>query len=56
MRSWNTFYLISRTLQEVETRYEMIERITLTLVTTTRRLGVYFHNFPIILKPTILLS
>ena len=35
-------YFVSRTLHAVETRYQMIEKVALVLVLTTRRMRSYF--------------
>jgi len=43
-------YFVCRTLQEVETRYQMIEKVTLALVTTARRMCAYFQNHEIIIR------
>ena len=37
-------YFISITLQEVETRYQMIKKVTLALVTTAKRMRAYFQT------------
>jgi len=34
-------YFVSRTLHASETKYQMIEKVTLTLVLTTRRMRPY---------------
>ena len=43
-------YFVSRTLQEAETRYQTIKKVTLALVTTARRMRAYFQNHEIIVK------
>jgi len=43
-------YFVSRTLQEAETWYQIIEKVALVLVTTTRRMRSYFHNHAVIVK------
>ena len=43
-------YFVSRTLQEAETRYQMIEKVAPALVITTRRMRAYFQNHKIIVK------
>jgi len=37
-------YFVSRTLHAVETRYQMIENVDLSLVLTTRWMRPYFQN------------
>jgi len=43
-------YFVSRSLQNVETRYPLVEKIALTLVYTARRLRPYFHNHQVIVR------
>ena len=43
-------YFVSRTLHSVKTRYQMIEKVTLTLVLTARRMHPYFQNHSIIVR------
>lgn len=43
-------YFVSRMLQDMETRYQIIEKVALPLITTTRRMQAYFHNHMIIVK------
>jgi len=43
-------YFVSRTLQDPETRYQMEEKLALSLVYTTWRLRPYFQNHIIIVK------
>jgi len=43
-------YFVSRTLQEAETRYKMIEKVALALVITARRMHAYFQNHEIIVR------
>jgi len=43
-------YFFSKTLQETETRYQMIEKVALALVVTAQRMRVYFQNHEIIVK------
>jgi len=43
-------YFIRRVLQDPETRYQMVERVALSLVTTARRLRPYFQSHPIIVR------
>ena len=43
-------YFVSRTLHEVETRYQMIEKIALALVLTARRMRPYFQNHAIAVR------
>ena len=41
---------MSRALQNVETRYHLVENIALTFVYTTRSLRPYFQNHKIIVR------
>jgi len=43
-------YFVSRTLQDLETRYQMVEKPSLSLVHATRCLRPYFQNHNIIVK------
>ena len=43
-------YFVSRTLQDPETRYQMVEKLALSLVHATRRLRPYFQNHNITVK------
>jgi len=43
-------YFVSRTLQDLETRYQMVEKLALSLVHAARRLCPYFQNHNIIVK------
>jgi len=43
-------YFVSRTLQEPETRYQMVEKLALSLVHAARRLRPYFQNHTITIK------
>ena len=43
-------YFVSRTLQDPETRYQMVEKLALSLVHAARRLCPYFQNHNIIVK------
>jgi len=43
-------YFVSRTLQDAKRRYQTIEKETLALVHTTRRMRAYFQNHPIVVK------
>jgi len=43
-------YFISRTLQDPETRYQMVEKLALSLVHAARRLRPHFQNYNIIIK------
>lgn len=43
-------YYISRVLQEAETRYQMIEKLALALVTAARRLRLYFQSHQITVR------
>jgi len=48
-------YFMSRTLQNAEKRYQTIEKVTLTLVHTARRMRAYFQNHPIMFKTNYLI-
>jgi len=43
-------YFVSRTLQDPETRYQMVEKLALSLVNAARRLHPYFQNHSITVK------
>jgi len=43
-------YYVSRTLHTTEKRYQMIEKVTLALVLTTRRMQPYFQNHAITVR------
>jgi len=43
-------YFVSITLQDPETRYQMVEKLALSLVHTARHLRLYFQNHNIIVK------
>jgi len=43
-------YFVSRTLQDPETRYQMVEKLALSLVHAARCLRPYFQNHSIIIK------
>jgi len=43
-------YFVSRTLQDPETRYQMVEKLALSLVHATRRLRPHFQNYNIMIK------
>jgi len=43
-------YFVSRMLQDLETRYQMVEKLALSLVHATRRLWPYFQNHSITVK------
>jgi len=43
-------YFVSRTLQDPETRYQMVEKLALSLVHAACRLRPYFQNHNIIVK------
>ncbi|XP_020222088.1 uncharacterized protein LOC109804668 [Cajanus cajan] len=43
-------YFISRMLQEVETRYQLLEKVALGLVHTARRLKQYFQSHRVIVR------
>jgi len=67
LRKWSTalvqeveneerpIYFISWTLHEAETRYQMIEKVALTLVLTARRMRPYFQNHSITVKTDYLI-
>jgi len=46
----HTMYFVSRTLHATEVRYQMIEKVTLALVLTGRRMQSYFQNHVITVK------
>jgi len=48
-------YLVSKTLQDAEKRYETIDKITLSLVNMVREMRAYFQNHPIIVKTDYLI-
>jgi len=43
-------YFVSRVLHGVEVRYQMIEKVTLALVITARRMRMYFQNHRVIVR------
>jgi len=43
-------YFVNRTLQDPKTRYQMVEKLALSLVHTAHRLRPYFQNHSIIVK------
>ena len=43
-------YSISRVLHDAEVRYQIIEKVALTLVITSRRMWMYFQNHDIVVK------
>jgi len=43
-------YFTSKTLQEAETRYQIIEKVALALVITARRMRPYFQNREVIVR------
>ena len=43
-------YFVSRTLQDPETRYQMVEKLALSLVHVAHRLCLYFQNHNITVK------
>ena len=49
-REQHPVYFVSRTLQDAETRYQTVEKMALSLLTTARRLRPYFHNHRIIVR------
>ncbi|RDX64890.1 Retrovirus-related Pol polyprotein from transposon 17.6, partial [Mucuna pruriens] len=48
-KSQNSIYCISKTLQGVDTQYQMIEKLVLTLVTSARWLHPYFHTHTVVI-------
>jgi len=46
----HSVYFVSRTLQDPETRYQMVEKLALSLVNAARRLRPYFQNHHIIIN------
>jgi len=49
-------YFVSRTLQDPETRYQMVEKLALSLVHAARRLRPYFQNHNITVKTDYLIQ
>jgi len=49
-RTQHLIYFVSRTLQDPETKYQMLEKLALSLVHATRRLRPYFQNHNITVK------
>jgi len=49
-------YFMSRTLQDPETRYQMVEKLALSLVHAARRLRPYFQNHTITVKTDYLIQ
>jgi len=49
-------YFVSRTLQDPETRYQMMEKLALSLVHAARRLRPYFQNHNITVKTDYLIQ
>jgi len=43
-------YFASKTLQDAETRYQMVEKVALALVMTARKLRAYFQNHEVVVK------
>ena len=43
-------YFTSRILQDPETRYQMVEKVALAIITATRRLRPYFQSHTIIIR------
>ena len=43
-------YFFSQTLHTIETRYQMIEKVALTLVLTAKRMRLYFQNHTITVR------
>jgi len=46
----HSIYFVSRTLQDPENRYQMVEKLSLSLVHAARHLRPYFQNHNIIVK------
>jgi len=40
-------YYVSKSLLDVETRYQKLEKLVLALIVTSRKLKHYFQSFPI---------
>jgi len=49
-------YFVSRTLQDPETRYQMMEKLAIFLVHAARRLRSYFQNHSITAKTNYLIQ
>jgi len=49
-------YFVSRTLQDPKTRYQMVEKLALSLVHAARRLRPYFQNHNILVKTDYLIQ
>ena len=49
-RTQHPVYFINRTLQDPETKYQMVEKLALSLVHAARRLHSYFQNHSISVK------
>ncbi|RDX84749.1 Retrovirus-related Pol polyprotein from transposon 17.6, partial [Mucuna pruriens] len=51
-REWkqHLMYFISKVLRDAERRYQKIEKVTLTLIISSRRLRPYFQGYPIIIQ------
>jgi len=43
-------YFVSRALHGVEVRYQIIEKVAMTLIITARRMRMYFQNHRIIVR------
>ena len=43
-------YFTSRILQDLETRYQMVEKVALAIITAARRLRPYFQSHMIIIR------
>ena len=52
----HSVYFVSITLQDPETRYQMVEKLALSLVHAARRLRPYFQNHSIIVKTDYLIQ
>jgi len=42
--------LVSRVLQDLETRYQVLEKVVMSLITVVRRLRPYFQNHEVIVR------
>jgi len=43
-------HFVSRVLQDPETRYQVVEKVALSLITSARRLCLYFQNHEVIVR------
>ncbi|RDX86987.1 hypothetical protein CR513_31590, partial [Mucuna pruriens] len=49
-KSQDLVYCINKVLQDAETRYQMIEKLVLALITSAQRLQPYFHSHMIVVR------